>query len=753
MSERGAASASDREVTAEHVTGTPFDLEACRTEPIHLLGRVQSHGALIALEEPELIVRTASTGCARLLGYTPAELRGRPLHATLGETHAAVVRAATRDADDGDGTATATVPAPRGVPLVTSLDVAVHRADGLLVCEYEPDDDATPVYPRVRRALRQIRGATSVADLAAMIVTEVRAMTGFDRVVTYRFDGEGPGQVIAEDKAGHLESWSGWWFPAIDVPPQARRLYLRQWIRAIADVDDVADALDPPVLPGSDRHLDLSGSILRTVSGFHLEYLRNLGVRASMSISLISEGRLWGLIACHARRPLRLRPQLRSACELLGVALSMQLVAIEEREESAARLQATARLGRMIETFSTGFPASLLDGSPGVLDLIPAGGAHVRLGTFSAGVGATPEPALIDALLARVPVVGPGVVWHTEAVSEALPDAAFPDAVASGVLVLPLSSAGDAVVWFRPELPRTQRWAVDPEHVARLGPRGERLTPRGSQTVWLETVRGRSTPWSIHEREIAAALGRAISELILRRAAELAALNAELERSNAELDAFAYAASHDFKEPLRGISHSASFVLEDDPGLDEQSRRRLETIRVLAHRMDELLGSILRYSRVGRGDLRHEAVDLDGLLDEVTDLVGGRLADAGIEMRRPDRLPVVAGDRAQLREVFTNLLVNAAKYAGDPPRWVRVGLVETDPVTIAVDDNGIGIPPSQHEEVFALFRRVHPETSTSGLGAGLAIARKIVERHGGRMWVESERGQGASFRFTLPPPD
>jgi signal transduction histidine kinase len=218
---------------------------------------------------------------------------------------------------------------------------------------------------------------------------------------------------------------------------------------------------------------------------------------------------------------------------------------------------------------------------------------------------------------------------------------------------------------------------------------------------------------------------------------------------------FAYAASHDLREPLRAIAQTAGFVLEDATDLDDESAQRLRSIGLLAIRMDELLDSLLRYSQVGRGELEPVTVDLDGVLDEVVEVLAHRARDAEVEIRRPARLPAVRGDRAQLGEVLTNLVANAVKYAGDGPRWVEIGRGPLPPgaapedCAVHVRDNGVGVPAERQEEIFAPFHRLHTGRA-GGLGMGLAISRKIVERHGGRIGVDSAPGQGSSFWFTLP---
>ncbi len=280
MTEKEQSGLSAREVAAEYATGTVFDVNECAREPIHLLGSVQSHGALLALAEPGLTVAVASSNSAAVLGVAPEALLGSPVADILGAEQAGQLHQAAAD-DDG---VAAIVPVrleerAKGY----QLEVSVHRGDGLVICEFEPSADEpfrfSSFYPGVRRALLQLESTRTVADLCQAAVRQVRAFTGYDRVVAYRFDGDGPGEVIAEDATPGWEPWLGLWFPAIDVPPQARQLYLRNWIRVIADVDDHGAALIPPLRPATQRPLDLSGSVLRTVSSYHLEYLACPGDR------------------------------------------------------------------------------------------------------------------------------------------------------------------------------------------------------------------------------------------------------------------------------------------------------------------------------------------------------------------------------------------------------------------------------------------------------------------------------------------
>jgi two-component system, chemotaxis family, sensor kinase Cph1 len=760
MTEKDQPGLSAREIAAEYAIGTVFDIDECAREPIHLLGSVQSYGALLALAEPGLAVAVASSNTAAVLGVAPEALLGMPVADILGAEQARRLHEAASD-DDG---AAAIVPVQleqreRGY----QLEVSVHRGDALVICEFEPSADEpfrfSSFYPGVRRALLRLESTQTAADLCQAAVRQVRAFTGYDRVVAYRFDGDGPGEVIAEDAAPGWEPWLGLWFPAIDVPPQARQLYLRNWIRVIADVDDPGAALIPAVRPDTQRPLDLSGSVLRTVSGYHLEYLRNIGVRGSMSVSLVKDGRLWGLIACHSGAPRRLTADQRAACEMFGIALSLQLDSIEDRQRAADEAEVRQILQQM--TAAAGaiaperFGEHIIAGSARLSALVGADGVYLRFGTASYTSGLVPDQPGLSALLARLPSGPVGRAWSTDRLGEEAGELAHLAGDCAGVLMVRLSSGGDVLAWFRGEVSRTLRWAADPQRPVVTGRRGQRLTPRGSSTVWLQTVAGQCLPWSDRAHAISEEAYRALLEAAVRHAAALSTGGAEAARGHDDLEAFARAASVALTEPLRGIAAYATSIQEDSAALDEVTAKRLDTIRWLAVRMDELLNSLLEYSRLGRADLQVTTVSLDDVLDDVEEILGARFAEAGVQLRRPMPLGVVSGDRVRLQEVLVNLISNAVKYAAaDMPRWVEVGYEDVVPPMAGqpvrafyVRDNGTGIWAEQQAYAFRLLD--DPGARGGGAGAGLTISRRIVERHGGQLWVRSAPEQGTTFYFTV----
>ena len=288
------------------------------------------------------------------------------------------------------------------------------------------------------------------------------------------------------------------------------------------------------------------------------------------------------------------------------------------------------------------------------------------------------------------------------------------------------------------------------------------LTPRRSFALWQETVAYKSLAWKAGHSAIARELRNALIVFIIEHAQELTRVNQQLQQRNSELDSFAYVASHDLKEPLRGINSCAFYLSENyQTQLDSEAQARLQSLMRLTRRMDDLLDSLLHFSRVGRTDMQREAVDLNEVLDEALEMISARREETGGEIRVPRPLPVVECDRMRIREVFTNLLSNGLKYNDKAVRWVEVGYqtpqqssprasLGNGPVQFYIRDNGIGIKSRYHEQVFQMFKRLHGrEQFGGGTGAGLTITQKIIERHGGRIWVESVYGEGSTFYFTL----
>lgn len=624
--------------------------------------------------------------------------------------------------------------------------------------------------------MARLQKTTTLQEFLQLACEEVRTLTGFDRVMAYRFHEDLHGEVVAEAREVSLEPFLGLHYPAEDIPAPAREIFKRIWVRPVPDVAGELVELVPLTNPDTGRALDMTQCALRGPSIMYTEYLRNMGVSSVLTLAIRRGEQLWGLIACHGySAPVYLPFQLRAACELFAQIVSLQHHAAEEREHLEYRLRLDGVHARLVKRSAQhGGLAELNREAPTLLDGLQASGAAVyHLGEWST-VGAVPEREQLQALsgwLEQRPDFDS--VFSTHQLPRLYPAARDFASIASGLMGVRLGrSHRNLILWFRPEARREVRWAGDPSDKPLVhGPHGPRLTPRKSFELFLESVTGTSRPWTDLELEAAQRLRHDLLELVLDQMERLAVVNEELRRSNQELarsneelDAFAYVASHDLKEPLRGINKYAHQLLANVQPGDDATRSKAESLMRLTVRMDTLIDSLLHFSRVGRISLDLERVPLDDVVREALEMLDARRGEHALEVRIPRPLPSVHGDRVQLREVFSNLISNAMKYNDKPQRLVEIGYLSSgepgdrggspasavSKTVFFVRDNGIGISAAHQPLVFELFRRLHGRDAYGGgVGAGLTIVKRLLERHGGESWLSSEPGVGSTFFFYL----
>jgi len=507
----------------------PIDLDNCAREPIHVPGSVQPRGVLLVVQDDGAVVLQASANVATVLGRPVDAVLGAPLGDVLGVPAARVVLEQLAAVPDHRtrNPGLVRVDTPDGA---VQLDVVVHRpppatlADPgpVFVVELEPADGPRPLtygttYESVRDAIADLNRAGELGGLYDVAARHVRRLTGFDRVMIYRFDAEYNGEVVAEAKRRDLEPFLGLHYPASDIPAQARAMYEKSWIRLISDVDYTPVPVVPTADPLSGRPLDLTYATLRSVSPIHCEYLRNMGVRASMSISLLRDGKLWGMVACHHYAgPHAPSYGVRAAAEFLGVALSARLVAQVEEDALAETRRASGVLARLVGASRDEDVrlAQAVTRTDDLLTLVPADGVVVSIGGDVLTLGDVPDPAACRAVAAWAASVDEVLATDRLAEEPGAPDA--PGVAGAVALALP---DGGTVVWLRGEVVRTVDWGGDPHHKAIAVPEGDgvRLGPRQSFDLWREQVRGRSLPWDDRHVQNAADLRTYLVEALFRR--------------------------------------------------------------------------------------------------------------------------------------------------------------------------------------------------------------------------------------------
>ena len=504
------------------------DLTNCERELIHLAGSVQPHGVLLVLREPDFAVIQVSTNCEHLLGRSALQLLQRPL-ADLGGDLTAAVEGVAAEPLVEPSRLRARVQIGTGV---IDFEGSVHRVAGVgLVLELEPlaavdpratgietvDCDTDALLERVNAAVERFSAASNIGALSHAVVDAIRDLTGYDRVMVYRFDPDGHGKIIAEARHARLESLLGHHYPATDIPQRARELYIRNRVRVLVDVGYLAAPLEPPALPDG-RQLDMSLSCLRSMSPLHIQYLKNMGVTATLVASLVREGRLWGLIACHHYTPRNLRYAVRAACELLAEVIATRIAAIENYAHAQVAILVRRLEQRLIEATSTegDWRLALFRNPRVLLQPLDATGAalfHDGEITCAGEVPSTPE---LHAVLRWVDAQGTDALYATNAIGRLDRALESLTPTASGVLAMRLStSRPDFLMWFRKEQLQSVTWAGDPSKPV-ISDDPMQLSPRRSFAAWSEIVRGTALPWSSAELVLARAIGTALIDIIVQ---------------------------------------------------------------------------------------------------------------------------------------------------------------------------------------------------------------------------------------------
>lgn len=513
------------------------DLTNCDRELIHLAGSIQPHGVLWVLQEPQLRIIQASETSGTLLKLPMARVLDSSLAAMGGDIDRRVRELAAGSADLREG-----------VPLRCSLNLQgrtvpceglLHRgSDGCLILEIEPiTADGGPAIETIglpaarlqaalRDAVQRLSEATSLAMLADALVRSVREMAGYDRVMVYRFDPEGHGKIIAEARDERLDSLLGHHYPSSDIPQRARELYLRNRVRVLVDVDYEPSPVMPRRLPagpqtepGPDRELDMSMCYLRSMSPLHIQYLKNMGVTATLVVSLVREGRLWGLIACHHYRPRNLRFAVRAAADLLAEVTTTRIAAIENYARAQVAVQVRRLEQRLVEATSTdGDWRQALFRNPATLLLpLEASGAALFHDGQLLTCGEAPSTPQLRALLQWMETQHfENGAFACASVARANPALASLTPTASGVFAVRLSATRpDMLIWLRREQLLSVTWAGDPGKPMAAGNPLE-LSPRRSFAAWSELVQGTSLPWTEADVALGRAYGDALVDIIVQ---------------------------------------------------------------------------------------------------------------------------------------------------------------------------------------------------------------------------------------------
>lgn len=740
------------------------DLSNCDREPIHILGQIQSYGYLLAIHPNTYAIVHASENIAELIGLPATQVLGQSLKSVIAKTDIPAGRLMALLQEDDPNGSWETLNPYRMTVNGQALNLIIHQHKGLIVLEWEPatdnyDADSKDTVQNQRliaESLTEVQASQTLTELLQNTARRVKAITGFDRVMVYRFNADWHGQVVAEEKEPHLEPFLGLHYPASDIPKQARELYKVNLVRLIADVtSQPSRILSQPDWP-DDKPLDLTHSVLRAVSPVHIEYLKNMEVQASMSISLLYQDELWGLISCHNTTPRFVDYPARRAAKFVSQLLSVALEFRKDKEDTAAQLlyqQAGQRLHEQLLLSDT-IVRAITQFPTTALDVTSAPGAALLFDGKLYRLGQTPDEPAIRAMADWMSTTHTTTFLETSQLPNLYPPAEGFRAVGAGLLAIVLSrELNEYLFWFKPERIREVSWAGNPSKPVSFNEHGVgKISPRTSFAAWTEMVHNTSAPWSKAEVSAAVKLRDDALQIVNKQASEIRMLNQQLKLAYEELDAFSYTVSHDLRTPLSSIRCYSEILLEEyGKDLVPDAHSLLNKVIDSTDKMRRLIRHILYYSRMGRSELDTQPIDMNKLLNDVREDIMVAAQGRSLRLEIGDT-PSIYADPLMALQLFTNLLGNAAKYTNlSADGLVKVSGYQKDTEVIySVEDNGIGFDMKQADRMFDLFKRLENARNFEGTGVGLTIVKRILDRHQGKIWFQSTPNKGTIFFVSFP---
>lgn len=743
------------------------NLTNCEHEPIHIPGSIQPHGFLIAFKKKDKRIDFCSANILSFTGLRHEQVLSKTIFDIFGDTSARKIETYLLQ-KAGSFAPPLTLEFNKN-----SYNISLHNSGDVTIMEFEPYDEKSPplsdFYDQTREFVAYMEKTTSLQSLCQRVAEQTRTITGYDRVMIYRFDNDYNGEVFAESKRDNLEPFLGLHYPHTDIPAQARELYKLNLLRLIVDVGYTPVPLytidDAP-----NKNLNLGNASLRSVSPIHIQYLANIGVGATLTISLMHGDNLWGLIACHHYSPKYIHNFIRNAAQLQGHFITSQINVRQVAERHALTQNITGALDKMLgETYPLNREMfTRMAAKKELLELCNASGVTIFIDKDIFTGGIVPAEKDIRNVLKKLKSLTKAGTIQSNRLLDLYEDAEALRASAAGIIYHSMDDILNiGVIWFRSETLQEVKWAGDPNKAIIKDEKG--LSPRKSFELWKEVIKLQSNPWTEPELSAASNFARNLERhthllFLSEEETKYKVLNEVLKETNAELENINWISTHDLKEPLRKIRLFGSKVLDmHGEKLNGSVIDSIKKMNNAASRMQTLISDILSYSKVRQNKDKLVDVDLNLVLQDVLQ----QFQEEGDEKNLTltvDTMPTVKGIAFLLHQLFVNLLHNSIKFSRSdvsPSVTVRASLQRIRPTpsspegnfyAICVKDNGIGFEDQFSESIFNVFTRLHT-VEYNGTGIGLALCKKIMQIHNGFIQAKGWVNEGAEFTLYFPASD
>lgn len=736
-------------------------LTNCEHEPIHIPGSIQPHGFLIGLDS-DWKIDFCTANISLFVDLQHTDILGKNFTAIFGSKQQEQIL----DYINEDKIQNVF---PLEINLLgKSFQVSIHKSHDIYVLEAEPKfadrEKLADVYTQTIQFVTQMNNTSSLKDLCALVAEGRREITGYDRVMIYKFDEQYNGEVFAESCREDLEPFLGLHYPHTDIPVQARELYIKNQLRLIVDIDYKPVPIFTIDDNKENKNLDLSLSILRSTSPIHVEYLKNMGVGATLTISLIHHDRLWGLIACHHYSKKNISPEIRLAAKLQGQFITSQIDIRQSNDENVSAQRASLALEELtsLELPLSDDSLETIVNTQEILNLCNASGVSVSTKDKIYKSALAPSDEYIKTLTEQITKQIQDKTFVTNKLSDYFSEIEHcPDF--AGILYHSLDSHSH-IIWYRPETISEINWGGDPEKAIVKDNNG--LHPRNSFNIWKQIIKNQSNTWKQYEINTAIRYSHTLHNhlmlIMLSKEEEKYRTQSEvLKETNSELENINWISTHDLQEPLRKIQMITSKMLTELDVIPLESiHSSLVRVSKSAGRMRILLEDILKFTRIKNSRDVLQKVDLNQILKTTSADMKENIKESKAVIKS-ENLPEVYAVSFLMRQLFLNIIQNSLKYASPDKSPVIKITASQEPELfghlnkiychwVSFSDNGIGFEQKYAETIFKVFSRLHNQDEYTGSGIGLALCKKIMQTVGGNIEAVGKVGEGTEIKIYFP---